>query len=318
MSTTVPSGTESSPARGGGARNSSRSRRPVVPSSDARQTIVSLTLSAATGRPVVSVSGIPSSELPPSKTCLRCGSPKSKRGVLCRACWFDLRRQTVLVRCDQCGEGFSRQRHEQAKADRLGLRHAFCSTACRDRWMATNRRKRCRGCDAPLPKNTRTWCDACKEHRRLARAKFAPKQCPVCGETFQTTRSRQVNCSRSCANMAHSVRMRGKGNSHYRDGTSYSKWFKEMRPLIFERDGGCVVCRSSDSLIVHHVDEDPANNRPENLLTLCSTHHTIHHRSAETPWPWFATYAQDASRSTTSAWKARTTSLLTAYSSTTA
>lgn len=128
--------------------------------------------------------------------------------------------------------------------------------------------------------------------------------------------------------------MIGEGNSHYKDGTSYSKWFREMRPLIFERDSdACVVCSAPfkpitftrdgievqrSNLIVHHLDEDPANNRAENLVLLCSSCHLVHHKSTTTPYPWFGDFARRASESMTSRWKETATSLLTAYSSTTA
>lgn len=112
--------------------------------------------------------------------------------------------------------------------------------------------------------------------------------------------------------------MVGKGNSHYRDGTSYAEWFRQMRPLIRGRDGGCAVCGTTRKLHVHHIDTNPRNNVPENLITLCSKHHAIHHKSNQTPWPWFAEYALDATLSTTSKWKARTTSLQERFSFTTA
>lgn len=34
----------------------------------------------------------------------------------------------------------------------------------------------------------------------------------------------------------------------------------------------------SPSVIVHHVNEDPTDNRPENLRVLCTRHHILHHR----------------------------------------
>lgn len=128
--------------------------------------------------------------------------------------------------------------------------------------------------------------------------------------------------------------MRGTGNSHYRDGTSYAKWFAEMRPLILDRDQRrCVVCHTPEvvapllwrgqivqrsNLIVHHINEDVRDNTPQNLVTLCKTHHAVHHKSQTTPWPWFATYATVVSASMISRWKAATTSLRKAYLPTTA
>jgi hypothetical protein len=103
--------------------------------------------------------------------------------------------------------------------------------------------------------------------------------------------------------------MLGKGNPHYKDGQSYALWFSLMRPLILERDNGCVVCGVIEKLHVHHVNEDVTDNTPENLITLCHTHHMIHHKSAETPFPLLGMWAKQASESMTSKWKERTASL---------
>lgn len=57
------------------------------------------------------------------------------------------------------------------------------------------------------------------------------------------------------------------------------------RLAILERDDfRCVECgkggRRSDWILeVHHVDEDPSNNDPRNLVTLCVHHHNLKH-----PW----------------------------------
>jgi 5-methylcytosine-specific restriction endonuclease McrA len=128
--------------------------------------------------------------------------------------------------------------------------------------------------------------------------------------------------------------MTGTGNSHFKDGTSYADWFRKMRPLIITRDGGvCAACRQCppptrylrkgvpaerSALLVHHIDENPANNRPENLVTVCEGCHMVHHKSNTTPFSWFAAYAEKATRSMTSRWKATVTSLQVKYSSTTA
>jgi len=62
------------------------------------------------------------------------------------------------------------------------------------------------------------------------------------------------------------------------------------------------------TLRVHHIDERPANNVPENLIVLCKGCHSTHHNSVRlpgntSPWPWFAEYAAQASLSMTSKWR---------------
>ena len=82
--------------------------------------------------------------------------------------------------------------------------------------------------------------------------------------------------------------MRGSGNSHYKTGTSYASWFREMRPIVRERDRhACATCGKTDGkLIVHHIDHVPWHNEVMNLITLCETCHMVHHKSNVTPFPW--------------------------------
>jgi hypothetical protein len=126
-------------------------------------------------------------------------------------------------------------------------------------------------------------------------------------------------CSRECADRAHSLRMIGAGNSNHKDGSSYARWFRLMRPLILERDGWqCVACRTPElfqpvvnrgmlifrsRLVVHHIDEDINNNTPANLVTVCQDCHMTHHKSRKTPFGWFGDYASRTSRSMTCKWK---------------
>jgi hypothetical protein len=134
--------------------------------------------------------------------------------------------------------------------------------------------------------------------------------------------------------------MIGPGNSHFKDGRSYALWFDKMRPLIQERESiqagmalpCCAACKIGEtfkaknwqgqvvmqsSIIIHHIDEDPSNNRADNLIALCRTCHAVHHKSATTPFPWFAAYVVQANKCMTSRWRAAATSLQATYSSTT-
>lgn len=216
--------------------------------------------------------------------------------------------------CSQCGTPVPMRGYEYAKKMRTASQAIFCGKPC----FATSMRSHaCVRCGA-LALRGRKFCSrACQV---AANAESLPTAtCPTCAATFRPRSSRQRFCSRGCANIAHSVRMIGAGNSHFKDGTSYSKLFQEMRPLVLGRDGeSCVVCQSTVRLVVHHVDHNPLNNDPTNLIALCNSCHMRHHKSIPTPFPWFAQYAAAASRSMTSRWRARTTSLQAKFSSTTA
>jgi hypothetical protein len=59
----------------------------------------------------------------------------------------------------------------------------------------------------------------------------------------------------------------------------YQNW-RCITPAIKERDKNkCVICASKKFLNVHHIDSDPKNSEPLNLVTLCrSCHNKIHYQ----------------------------------------
>lgn len=135
-------------------------------------------------------------------------------------------------------------------------------------------------------------------------------------------------CSRKCKDKAHSIAMMGAGNSNYsgRSKPYFGGLWMAMQPLIRERDGNmCAVCDApprNKALPVHHIDEDPGNDRPENLITLCHRCHTVYHRSGRRPFCLqphrLSRMAEERTQSMTSKLLETITSLLEAYSSTTA
>lgn len=273
---------------------------------------------------MISFRGTDSDRLRAQRECLRCGAPrtgkkrKGRESFVCHPCYLSMRAAPVTLVCSFCGKTFERQRYVAKKAQGLGCVDAYCGVECSRAHHAVKNSHGCETCGGPVVKKTRRFCETCRPRR--SRKTLTPRVCPECESTFQPKTSRTVYCSRGCADRAHSDRMKGQGNSHYKDGTSYSKCFRLMRRFVIERDGACVVCGDARAkrMPVHHVNENPKDNRPENLVLLCGTCHAIHHKSTSTPWPWFGAYAIEASSSMTSRWREATTSLLRAYSSTTA
>ena len=174
----------------------------------------------------------------------------------------------------------------------------------------------------------------CSKECRPSLKELAPKICKWCEKDFIASSIRRQFCSRECASKAHSMRMVGTGNSHFKGASSPSKKFLDMRPLILERDDDkCVACNVQNHTIykkrldvyyerkileIHHIDHDPNHNEPHNLIALCRKCHMSHHRSKKMKYQWFASYAMKATLSMTSKWQDAITFLQTKYSSTTA
>lgn len=319
--------------------NSSRSSSPPGDDSDARQITRSTSKDAGTSPPNIS-RPVPPSRRIAQRECVHCGvtfermvkeirrAEKLGKPMYCSKRCASLHMEmrppvlqkhetAVAVTCAHCQHPLMLPGWDHAKKVRRGQVNFYCGPACvgaSQQAMPT-----CERCGEPTGKRQRRYCLTCIPLRRAERQRrVLDKFCSGCGAKFKPRNTRMTYCSRGCANRAHSKRMVGKGNSRYKNGTSYALLFRSVRPLILGRDGGCVVCGTTRKLHVHHIDEDPTNNRPQNLVTLCHGHHMTHHKSNQTPWPWFADYAADATLSTTSKWKATTTSLLVKFSSTTA
>lgn len=268
------------------------------------------------------------------RTCPQCGTVFVKNSVkyCTTACAEKGRSALRMYPCSHCGKDFEKLRYDAEKSSRKG-RPMYCSPSCTKAGIAQTLQVNFCECGNPMPRSRKVTCsDACLSARRALTHKQVP--CQHCGAVFRPSSTRRMYCSVDCANRAHSHRMVGKANPHYKSGTSYAGWFKAMRPLILERDGHrCVVCRAcppplqyrrkgkpaqKSRLAIHHINEQPWDNRAENLITLCSTCHATHHKSASTPYPWFGQAARVANLSMTFRWQRTVTSLLERYSSTTA
>jgi hypothetical protein len=100
-------------------------------------------------------------------------------------------------------------------------------------------------------------------------------ECSVCNITFsvkerekQFPTREKYYCSRSCAN---SIGGKAKSQKYYSDDVSY-------RVIAFRyHEKKCVVCDENKIVAVHHYNENHNDNRPENLIPLCPTHHQYMH-----------------------------------------
>jgi len=91
------------------------------------------------------------------------------------------------------------------------------------------------------------------------------RKCPVCDKIIKNKDSN--TCSYSCS------------NTFYRSGRNASNWNEETyRTTCFEyHEKKCVICSEELIVAVHHLDGNRENNKPENLIPLCATHHQYWH-----------------------------------------
>jgi len=92
-------------------------------------------------------------------------------------------------------------------------------------------------------------------------------KCAVCEKPIKDYKNSKGTCSRSCA------------NKHFRSGINNGNWSGERyQSLCFtQHKKECVVCKEDKIVAVHHYNEDHDDDRIENLVPLCPTHHQYVH-----------------------------------------
>lgn len=125
--------------------------------------------------------------------------------------------------------------------------------------LANSTKYSCKHCDKQVSlANSSKHENACKENPKNF------KECPVC----KTLHSKSgVTCSYSCSNTYFRS---GKNNGNWKDDSYQSTCF-------FHHGKKCLVCGEEKIVAAHHVNGNHNDNRPENLVPLCPTHHQYVH-----------------------------------------
>ena len=248
----------------------------------------------------------------------------------------DKTKTLLFLKCSWCHTPFSKPLYEVRKALKKNHIDAYCSADCRGKHHAVKNSTRvCAVCQTKTARKGSLYCSAecMKEKRASDMVKRLESVCRFCGKDFTANRLHRKFCNESCQNMNHSLNIRGAKNPRYEKGDQapYGAFYTALRPLIVERDeGSCVACgweapkqqRSNGKLVsrlhVHHVDENPKNNYPENLVSLCDSCHRIAHQSERLPYSLLKSIAVERTGCMTSKLKERITSLQEGFLSTTA
>ena len=108
------------------------------------------------------------------------------------------------------------------------------------------------------------------------------RYCPICGK--EVTRAGATTCSRSCANRLFRTKQR---NPNWNENAYRSTCF-----AFHEKK--CVVCGERKIIAVHHYNHNHEDNRPENLIPICPTHHAyVHSRYAAEVLPLIEEYREN-------------------------
>jgi predicted nucleic acid-binding Zn ribbon protein len=122
-----------------------------------------------------------------------------------------------------------------------------------------------------------------------------PKNCTICGTPFYGNSSNQRTCSPECSLKLATLKQReryekkkvlkGYNQKGENNNIFHKKGTPQRKMWVYQkyRKDHCEFC-GLDTLdtkltfIVHHRDENPLNNAPENLITLCHRCHKLVHR----------------------------------------
>lgn len=139
------------------------------------------------------------------------------------------------------------------------------------RKKAASLKIKCKWCDNKIVKSSiKKHEKACIKNPIVIATKT--KTCPVCKTDFIGV---SITCSYSCSNTHFRHGRRG-GLQYADDDTLIER--KDYRQLCFRyHNKECVVCGEKNIVAVHHLNENHDDNRPENLIPLCPTHHEYCH-----------------------------------------
>lgn len=138
------------------------------------------------------------------------------------------------------------------------------------------------------PRNYRTGiCRYCAKEFKMLGLKLHEKACdmnpnhqkfcPVCGGQMKGDKYYNETCSYSCTNK---LKPRGAAiinnwKQKYKNGNHKSNNYRTICYWYHKKK--CVICGEENIVAAHHLDENPNNNKPENLIPLCMTHHVYWH-----------------------------------------
>lgn len=138
-------------------------------------------------------------------------------------------------------------------------------------WLRANTKVVCKFCENHFATNKiKKHQEKCKKNPKVI--KNLSKNCPVCNKIFMTA---AFTCSYACSNTY--FRHGREGGIHYASDEVLIE-NKRYRDLCFRyHDKKCIICNEKNIISVHHLNKNHNDNKPENLIPLCPTHHLYCH-----------------------------------------
>ena len=134
------------------------------------------------------------------------------------------------------------------------------------------------------PANMKHICPYCNKEwalsgltRHIKSCYLNPKNlklCPICDIPIKDYKN-NTTCSSKCARIYFEDKYLEYAKMAWSDKE------KTYREICFEyHKKECIICGENIIVAVHHYDHNPNNNKPENLIPLCPTHHIYIHSNS--------------------------------------
>jgi hypothetical protein len=142
--------------------------------------------------------------------------------------------------------------------------------------LASSRKHNCKYCD-----KTVSIANSTKHEKSCNKNPKNFRECPVCKKLHS---KKGVTCSYSCS------------NTLFRTGNKNGNWKIDsyQSTCFFHHGKKCLVCGEDKIVAAHHVNGNHNDNRPENLVPLCPTHHQyVHSKYVNEVQPIIENYITD-------------------------